>query len=244
MLSLLKKIHLLDPFNLLYPFTCILCQQPTKRRLDLCTACEADLPWLTHCCKTCGYLMIGSPGSTCGHCLKRPPPYTAFFALWQYEEPIRFLIKQLKFHQRLAYSQVLGTLLAKKMLAHYHQKPDLIIPMPLHKKRLHERGFNQATLIAKLAAQKVQIPIDYHRCRRQRHTLAQSKIPYSTRYLNVKNAFYVDTLDNVNSVAIIDDVMTTGGTVNALSLALKKSGVKQIDVWCLAKTIRSFPDLP
>lgn len=120
--------------------------------------------------------------------------------------------------------------------------PQIIIPIPLHPRRLRQRGFNQALEIAKPIAKKFHVPLDTAHCQRVRYTEAQTQIPAEHRGSNVKNAFVVDKKffcgenSNISHVAIMDDVVTTGHTVNELSRALRKAGVKTIDVWCCART--------
>ena len=223
----------------LYPYTCILCNKASDQAKDLCLACQMDLPWLRHCCQLCGLaLPTESMTMTCGHCLQNPPPYDYLFSLWQYQAPLTRLITGIKFHQRLAYSRLLTMLFSEYVQQHYQQRtlPECIIPIPLHAKRLRQRGFNQALLLAKPCAKALNIPLNTTACLRNRATLAQSSIPAKQRLSNLKRAFSVNDNFSAQHVAIVDDVITTGQTVDALSRALKQTGVKQIDVWCCART--------
>lgn len=178
----------------------------------------------------------------CGWCLRYQPPYDATFALWEYQKPVMQLITGLKFHSQLKYARLLGELMADYLsvqVAQGYQKPECIIPIPLHKTRLRERGFNQVLEIARGIAKRLDIPIDISSCIRVKATQAQSSIQAKKRRSNVKNAFRVVTGFSKRHVAIIDDVMTTGHTVSALSKQLRQHQVERIDIWCCARTIQS-----
>ncbi len=199
----------------LFPGTCVLCQLPSDRHKDLCQTCENFLPW------------IGEENTN------------DIFTLFRYEEPIDHLITQLKFNHKLIYAKILGNLMAEKLSQHYQNNklPELIIPMPLHKKRLKERGFNQAIEIAKPIAKKLGIPIDRKSCQRVKHTEAQSLIPAAKRHKNIANAFELNGNLTAKHIAILDDVTTTGSTIKELKTTLQDSGISNIDVWCCAKTM-------
>lgn len=223
------------------PFNCILCHEETERNLDLCIDCEKHLPWLKNVCIYCAAPLPFKTKICCGICLKTPPPFFhKVYIIFSYNHVIRKLITGLKFQQRLIYAHILGSLLAENISLQYQNDylPDLIIPVPLHKKRLHVRGFNQAVELARPISKKLNLPIDYKRCKRVYNTAAQSNLPRHQRATNVKNAFVVEIQEDLSSqhVALLDDVMTTGHTVTELSRALYYVGVKRIDIWCCART--------
>lgn len=114
--------------------------------------------------------------------------------------------------------------------------PECIIPMPLHQKRLVERGFNQAVEISKIISKKIHVPIDYSLCHRTKYTPFQSGLSAKQRKLNLKNAFNISNTKSYQHVAIFDDVVTTGTSVDELAKKLKLSGVKIVEVWALART--------
>ena len=120
-------------------------------------------------------------------------------------------------------------------------KPQLIIPVPLHKKRLRERGYNQALELARPIEKRLQIPVDKYSCVRVKQTAAQSLLPFDERQSNVRQAFAIRKPLAVKYVAIFDDILTTGSTVKELSQVLRKAGVTKIDVWCCAKTVVADP---
>ncbi len=223
-----------------FPFTCILCSEKTIRKIDLCLDCEKNLPWLFHVCIYCPAPLPFKANSTCGTCLKKPLPFYKTHILFSYTGAIRKLITGLKFQQRLLYANILGNLLAEKLKLLYQKEhlPHLIIPVPLYKTRLRERGFNQTMELARPINKKLKIPIDYKSCQRIHSTEAQSSLPANQRAANVKNAFAIlKQLNLLNQhIALLDDVMTTGHTLIELSRALYDAGVKRIDVWCCART--------
>ncbi|MCP4475319.1 MAG: ComF family protein [Gammaproteobacteria bacterium] len=141
------------------------------------------------------------------------------------------------FHQQLVWGRLLGELMAE-VLGSRECQPQQIIPVPLHCARLRQRGFNQALELARPIARALALPVNFHSCRRMNNTAMQSLLPFRQRYANVRQAFTV--LGEVaEHVAIIDDVMTSGHTVNELSRALRQAGVKRIEVWCCARAGQS-----
>ncbi|CAN5366280.1 ComF family protein [soil metagenome] len=225
-------------YHWLFPFTCVICADPTQRNLDLCLPCEQELPRINNACCHCALPLTNTDMTICGACLASPPPYDRTLALCYYQQPLERLIINLKFHQRLLYAKVLGTLMTEYLIEFYADTalPECIIPVPLHQRRLRERGYNQALEIARPIHKYLKIPIDTHHCQRLRPTQAQSGLHAKQRQDNVFQAFTVATNFKPRHVAIIDDVVTTGHTVAELSRVLRLAGVEQIDVWCCART--------
>src|SRR5436190_13337486 len=222
----------------LFPYHCILCHDKSNRDLDLCIECEELLPWLKNVCSYCSASLVIPTQSICGKCLNKPLFFHKLCVFFSYTETIKKMITDLKFQQRLIYAQILGTLLAEKISLLYQNEklPDLIIPVPLHKKRLYERGFNQAIELARPISKKLNIRIGYKCCKRVINTAAQSLLPAKQRSRNVKNAFTAKQNLSNQHIALLDDVMTTGHTLIEMSRALYDVGVKRIDVWCCART--------
>jgi ComF family protein len=143
------------------------------------------------------------------------------------------MVRQLKFHGERAHARVLGTLLARLRRACPEPLPDVIVPMPLHRSRLRERGYNQAAEIACFAGRELQRP-RVQALRRTRHTDEQSGLPRLQRRLNVHGAFAGTRALNGLRVALIDDVVTTGSTAGAAAAALQQAGADGIEVWAVA----------
>lgn len=216
----------------MWPNICICCAQRSDHSYDLCSDCEQSLPWLDLTCQQCG-VALKSNELICGQCLQQPPYFDRTLALFHYQAPISHWITQLKFKRQLIYARLLGQLMAKALKL---PLPDLLIPVPLHPKRLKQRGFNQALEIAKSLSKQTQIPIARFNCRRRKHTQAQTELNWQQRQTNLKNAFSIKKPLTANAVAIVDDVMTTGATVNALAKQLKQQGVEHVQVLVPART--------
>ena len=109
------------------------------------------------------------------------------------------------------------------------------MPIPLHKTRYRQRGFNQSIEIARTVACELKLPVDLSSCQRYRNTPHQTSLPAKQRRKNLKNAFSLMKPIQVKHIAIIDDVMTTGSTVDELAALLKKAGASRVDVWACAR---------
>ena len=172
----------------------------------------------------------------CGACQKQPPAFDAATALLHYQSPVDYLIQRLKFSGELAVAPLLARLLAKKIAARTTALPDLLIPVPLHRERLHERGFNQATELARNLGRRLAVPVEQRLCRRHRHTRPQSLTPPGLRRRNLRGAFGLNGELPAVHVAIIDDVMTTGHTADELSRVLRRAGAACVEVWIVARS--------
>jgi ComF family protein len=155
-----------------------------------------------------------------------------------YQPPVTRLIRQLKFSHQLLYARILGELLAEKIRSEWYQKkslPTVIIPIPLHPKRLQTRGFNQALEIARPIAKQLRIPIQTRGISRIKPTLAQATLSQDQRRNNISQAFALSHSVKHQNVAVVDDVVTTGSTLQEFCRLLKKNGAARIDVWCCAR---------
>jgi len=230
----------------LFPGRCILCQARSHRAVDLCSACEADLPRVHTPCQQCGLdLRARAPGLNryCAPCLVNPPPFDRSFSAFNYAPPIRQLITEFKQHRQLVIGEVLCQLLAggyqQQLLARAqqtHSRPDLLLPMPLHPSRLKSRGFNQADLIAQVVSRQTGIPTDSRRCRRVKQTDDQKGLTAADRRANINGAFAVDTPLHGEYIVIVDDIMTTTATVSELTRSLRRAGAGTIEILTLART--------
>ncbi|MGE3920724.1 MAG: ComF family protein, partial [Gammaproteobacteria bacterium] len=215
LLNLIKK-HLLPP-------NCVICGIKTNE-YSLCHDCYQRLPWIKHACYTCSH-PIETHHLLCGECISNLPIYERTISLFEYENPIITFIHQLKFHNQLFYAKLLGELLSSKIQSEQIALPEIILPVPLHYKRLRERGFNQALEIARPIAKKLKLKIDYKSLIKKHETKAQALIPANQRITNLKDSFVIDPKFKARHVAIIDDVVTTGQTVSEISKTLLVHGV-------------------
>jgi ComF family protein len=218
------------------PPTCILCGSSGLDSQDICQPCFNDLQKNIDCCYRCAEIFetANPTPQLCGHCLSKPPAFDETYAPFVYQDTIRFLIANLKFNRHYKNARLLAYLLAN-YLEKTAERPEIIIPVPLHIQRYRERGFNQSTEIAKTLSKRLNIPIDNKSCIRKRNTPHQIDLPAKQRHKNIRNAFEVSQPIKAQHVAIVDDVMTTGSTVNELAKVLKKAGVSQIDIWVCAR---------
>jgi len=219
---------------------CLLCLSPTINEYLLCSDCESELPKNTSHCVICAVpfsaLQMTENSLVCGKCQKAPPHYTTSLIPHIYASPLKQLISQLKFQGNLTVAPLLAENFIHSIKHRKNNLPECIIPVPLHPQRLRERGFNQALELARIIARQLDIPLDYSLCQRNKSTPFQSGLSAKQRKLNLKNAFVVTKPQSYKHVAIFDDVVTTGTTVNELAKQLKKSGVETIEVWAIART--------
>lgn len=219
------------------PGTCLLCEAPTFRNLDLCTGCEEDLPRIDDPCPVCGLDRTGNL-PTCLQCAISPPPFSHCFAPFTYTWPVDRLVNDFKNHGHL----LGGRLLAQVMARAYLQvtppdaRPDLLMPVPLHKSRLRERGFNQSLEIAEVVGDIADIAVDNRVCRRTREAQPQKTLTANQRKRNLRGAFVLDRHPIGQTLAIVDDVVTTGSTVAELARLLLSHGAHRVDVIALART--------
>lgn len=211
------------------------------RALHLCAGCEADLPALSRVCRLCATPLPGGDG-VCGRCIRRPPPQDAAFAGFAYRFPIPRLVTGFKYEQQLHLGAVLGELFLHRMLESAPPRPDLLLPVPLHGRRLRERGFNQSLELARTLARGMDLPCAPALARRIRPTLAQAGLSPVQRRRNIRGVFAVDPSVVGMRVAIVDDVMTTGSTAGELVRALKTAGAARVDIWVLARAVHGVHD--
>ncbi|MGZ8227166.1 MAG: ComF family protein [Methylococcaceae bacterium] len=220
----------------LFPPICILCGNSGLDNLDICHSCCKHLPVSNRRCYQCAQILESPSGHAvlCGRCLSKPPAFDQTFAPFIHQGAIRHLITSLKFSGNYKNARLLGMLLAEH-LELSTPRPDSVLPVPLHKTRYRERGFNQSIEIARTVSKQLQVPLNLDSCRRHRDTPHQTELTAKQRRDNMKNAFSVVKSINADHVAIIDDVMTTGSTVNELAAVLKKAGVRRVDIWVCAR---------
>lgn len=215
------------------PHHCALCGAGNLNQV-LCTDCDADLShYLAPACPVCA---LPTPdGQVCGACLQHPPAFDFTLAAFSYHFPIDRLLHAFKYSGNLALIEVLAKPLAQ--LAADHPKPDLLMPMPLHPERLKERGFNQSLEIAKPISRWLGIPLAADACQRKRDTPTQAGLKWKERRRNVRGAFACDLDLSGKTIAVLDDVMTTGATLNEISRVLKGRGASEISAWVVARTL-------
>lgn len=199
----------------------------------LCADCERDLPWRSaSICPVCA--LPSGTGETCGTCLQHPPAFDATVAALDYRFPVAAVLQRYKYSGFLAVAELMGSLLARRLQD--LPRPDILIPMPLHPTRLQERGFNQATEIARVVARDLELPLDSRACSRTRPTQPQTGLDLKARRRNMRGVFACSKNLTGKRVALLDDVMTTGASLDALAHTVKDAGAVRIDCWVVART--------
>ncbi len=228
----------------LFPSRCVFCQKTVSQVVDqlatqslaVCPDCYQALPHNTVCCVRCALPLAEDISSAvlCGRCIKKQPAFDYVCCPFRYEDDIISLVHQLKFSEKIRSSRCIGEM----MLAHFSgwgETPDCLLPVALHPSRMRQRGFNQSIEISRVLSKKLAIPIEHSAIVRRRRTVAQTGLSAKQRQKNIRGAFSVVGELNYKHVLIIDDVMTTGATVNELAKLLKKNNVERVGVLSIAR---------
>lgn len=220
----------------LLPGLCHLCGNSVNRIPGLCDQCRAGLQAVNRFCPGCAMPMHTT--GLCGTCLNRGNiQWSYIFAAYEYAYPVNRLVHLMKFQGRPDIAETLASLIAEpiKQQANESGWPDVIVPVPLHRQRTFRRGFNQSLEIARVLGRQLRLPVLPGACRRILNTPEQSRLGGGARRTNLGRAFACDgDMCAGKTVAIVDDVITTGTTVRELSRQLLSAGAGQIMVWCVA----------
>jgi ComF family protein len=208
-----------------FPPTCSLCgEESLPGPLDLCELCEASLPRLTD-----AYT-------------RRPPAFDLAVVPFVYGYPVDRIVRALKFRGERVFGRVLGMQLAAARAAFGPPWPDCVVPMPLHRARFRERGFNQAHELARHAGRALGIALAPRALERVLETREQTGLSAAARRLNVRHAFRVRRGFTARRVALVDDVVTTGSTATEAARALEAAGVEVVELWAAARaTLEARP---
>lgn len=221
----------------LFPSHCLLCKAACAGPAELCAPCRQTLPWLGHHCRRCALPLATPRAELCGQCLQSPPPFVHCRCAFDYRFPVDSLLSGFKYHRRLAQ----GHLLASLWLDHCapparDNRPEMLVPVPLHWRRRWQRGYNQSLLLSEHWGQALGIEVA-DRLRR-RPSPPQQGLNRSQRRRNLRGAFTLSSASGLagRHLALVDDVVTTGTTAAAAAAILLRAGAAQVDVWCLART--------
>lgn len=228
----------------IYPPRCMICLSiiPLYEEKWICKYCKDSLVALTliNCIK-CGR-PVEYIGMTCNECKKKELSFVKNYAVYPYDEVMSTIIKNFKYGNHPQYSKGLGCLMEDYYKKHFFEKIDFIIPVPMYAKKEKERGFNQAKLLAKELAKLVKVECIEDLIIRTKNTKAQNLLNASERKNNMENAFKLNKKYQVNakSFLIIDDIYTTGSTIDACSKVLLLSGAKSVFGFTLSIAIRKL----
>ena len=195
---------------------------------------ETSCPLIGNACRYCALPLLSD--EVCGGCQRKRPSCDAVHALLLYQQPVNFLVQQFKFNRKLEYGRLFSTMMAKKMTS-LDGRPDLLIPVPLHSSRLRARGYNQAWELARLLSKIADIHASHRICQRIKKTPMQTGLKASERRRNLKKAFAITEEVKGLHICIIDDVMTTGSTLEAIASVLKSAGADRVTALVVARVI-------
>jgi len=219
--------------QLLNPGLCLGCAHELGSGQFFCAACFTELKLINNPCTLCG-LENQTSGNHCGACLYKPPEWQNLVAPLIYQGLARDLLIELKFSQSL----YLANSLVGSLIHHFQTgkpAPEVLLPVPLHRKRLFNRGYNQAFEIARALSHLLDIPVDNRALCRTRDTDSQSGLSASQRQKNIRNAFFYQPANPWSHVAVVDDIITTGSTAGEITKTLHRGGVERVEIWGLAR---------
>lgn len=226
----------------LIPSSCLLCRRAVRGRKPLCCACEQRLPWNRAACVRCAMplpVAVSMAAPVCADCLQAPPLFDRAVCAFRYEEPIAGLLNRYKHNGQLACGYWLAHGLARRIREHYQTEnmalPDCVLPVPLHWRRMQQRGFDQGREIARVLARQLRLPLATV-LQRQRNTQSQQGLNRAQRHSNVRAAFVLRQPLPYRRVALVDDVLTTGSTAAEITRVLRAAGVADVHIWALART--------
>jgi|Deesub1362A_J573_1020465.scaffolds.fasta_scaffold00663_4 ComF family protein len=221
--------------DILFPQSCPICSASSinHRIAPICPECwQAISPYNGTMCRRCGRPIVSGAATMCGDCLRDEPPFTYARGYGLYRGGLEVAIKEMKYHGIKRLSSPLAELLLRLPMP----SVDVIIPVPLHGRRLRQRGFNQSALIARYVSKGLGRPLLVNSLVRTRDTLPQAGLSANERRRNIRGAFSVNERGLIykKRIMLIDDVMTTGATVMECSRTLKEAGAGDIYVFTLA----------
>ena len=212
--------------------SCLFCGAAQPRE-GICAGCRQDLPGnRVPRCPVCANL--GPDGQVCGECLAHPPRFSHLTAAVSYRFPVDGAIQRLKYGADLSAVGPLAALLTERVAQ--ERRPDLVIAMPMAPQRLRERGFNQAQELARALSARLRLKLVLELCRRIRHTAPQAALPWAERRRNIRGAFTCNSNLNGAQIAVVDDVLTTGATLDELAGVLLSRGAAEVRGWVVART--------
>jgi ComF family protein len=225
----------------LLPQPCLACGLPGEQ--GLCGGCAAQLPWNRHACARCALpLPAADRDRLCGRCLRRPPPSASCSALLRYADPVDRWISALKFDRRLAAGSMLSRLMRERLSTHLPATAiDAVLVMPLHPLRLRQRGFNQVLELLRPLRGQLPAPLNSVWLQRLRPTAPQAGLDAAHRRRNLRGAFCAAQAVRGQRLLLVDDVITTGSTVNEAARCLLAAGAAQVHVLGWARVAAPGP---
>lgn len=224
--------------NLFYPFTCPICGKVLSGKRKICRQCEKNVNIIREPkCQKCGKPLTDDERICCKDCGERQRFFDRAVAVFEHTGQLRESIYRFKYDNARVYAQYYAEVAAKiygKIFKEW--KIDAIVPVPIHKEREVKRGYNQALVFAEVLSEYVKLPLESKLIIRTKNTVPQKELEGTMRYLNLRDAFAVDTsrIKGIKNILLVDDIFTTGSTVDACSAVLKKAGAKNVYVLCIS----------
>ncbi len=226
------------------PPNCILCRNyhPRTRTNPVCPSCVQALPFNTppFCLKCSRHLDHGNHNGICASCHDHPPIFDEAWGMIRYEGMAKDLLHRFKFHDKTSLRHAFGDII-ETFLTHYSisfDRDSILMPIPLHPLRLRERGYDQALLLANAISSVTELPVLHSHLIRVRNTPHQTGLNQKERFTNITGAFKIKPSSTVQNkkIILVDDLLTTGATVNEAAKALKAGGANKVSVLTLAIT--------
>jgi len=241
---MLKRI-LAGLSDIIFPPRCLTCDTVLERHEELpfCPACFAKIHFIdSSLCPCCGIPFSGADGGShlCGDCIAAKPSFTSARAVGRYQDTLLEAIHRFKYNGKISIGETLGRMMAEYPYTEFNISDySLIMPVPLHPKRLRERGFNQSVILAREISRSFRITLDFMTLRRHTYTEPQVSLGKNDRAVNVRGAFSVHDPDRVagRKIIIVDDVYTSGSTVKECARVLMKNKAAKVAVLTLARAV-------
>ncbi|MDI5921935.1 ComF family protein [Halomonas sp. LR5S13] len=216
------------------PGRCVFCLTPLPGDAPWCEACVSELPWNPSACPGCAEPQPGAAwGRRCGRCLRRPPAFDGAWVPLRYDAEVAGLVQRFKFDASPRAGRVLLELMKEGLPPAVRGWPEALVPVPLHPRRARERGFDQARWLAARLGRQLRCPLVL--AQRTRDTRTQRGLDRGERRRNLRGAFRLPA-GLPRRVALVDDVMTTGATLDALAMACRQAGAEEVQAWAVART--------
>jgi ComF family protein len=231
--------------DVIFPPRCLTCHDILDHYagLPLCPSCFSEIKFIASpICICCGipFSGTGEPDHLCGECIISPPAFSSARAVFQYKSTLLETIHRFKYNERVFLGKILGKIMAEYPYPAFNIKDfTLVVPVPLHSKRLRERGFNQSVILAREISRCLQIPLDFLALKRNIHTEPQVRLGKKQRSSNVRGAFDVSDSSKIRDrkIILVDDVYTTGSTIKECSRVLMKNEASSVAVLTVARAV-------
>ncbi len=234
-------LKLMQFFMFLLPRHCIFCQKPTRyyNRTYVCQKCKASLPYIKHACIRCGRPMGEHALFICADCRKNKHPFSGAFIPFLYEKEVRLALLRMKFFNAHYISRGFAVLIAEKMLSSPLPDIDFITFVPSSEKQMQKRGYNQAELIARFLSEILHLPV-IDSLMRLSDFPKQSSLSAAKRRINAKKAFIPKDISLHGTALLVDDILTTGSTLDRCSRLLLKMGADQVYIAACAASPKEY----